>query len=81
MTVNRAKFTRAKHWTLSLVAFAALGAVLLGGGGAVRAQGQVPGQKVAQVSDVRVGLHGERTRLVLDLDREVKFDIYEFIEG
>lgn len=34
----------------------------------------------AQVSDVRVGLHGERTRIVLDLDREVKFDVFTLPE-
>jgi len=34
----------------------------------------------ARVSDVRVGLHGERTRIVLDLDREVKFDVFTLPE-
>ncbi|MCW8916878.1 MAG: N-acetylmuramoyl-L-alanine amidase, partial [Magnetovibrio sp.] len=32
--------------------------------------------KMATISDVRVGQHTEHTRIVLDLDREVKFDIF-----
>lgn len=33
-----------------------------------------------QVLDVRVGLHGARTRVVLDLDRAVKFDVFTLPE-
>lgn len=35
---------------------------------------------VPQVLDVRVGLHGARTRVVLDLDRAVKFDVFTLPE-
>lgn len=34
----------------------------------------------AKITDVRIGQHGERTRVVLDLDREVKFDIFTLPE-
>lgn len=34
----------------------------------------------AHVSDVRVGLHGERTRIVLDLDRGVDFNVFTLPE-
>jgi len=30
----------------------------------------------AQISDVRIGQHGERTRIVLDVDRELKFEVF-----
>ncbi|HEY9081120.1 N-acetylmuramoyl-L-alanine amidase [Magnetovibrio sp.] len=30
----------------------------------------------AQVSDVRIGQHGERTRIVLDVDRSLKFEVF-----
>lgn len=32
--------------------------------------------KTAQVSDVRIGQHGERTRIVLDVDRSLKFEVF-----
>lgn len=33
-----------------------------------------------QISDVRIGQHGQRTRIVLDLDRSVKFDVFTLPE-
>ncbi|PCI41821.1 MAG: N-acetylmuramoyl-L-alanine amidase [Rhodospirillaceae bacterium] len=41
------------------------------------------GESVAQtplISEVRVGLHGERTRVVLELDSSVKFDVFTLPE-
>ncbi|MBL4615331.1 MAG: N-acetylmuramoyl-L-alanine amidase [Magnetovibrio sp.] len=35
---------------------------------------------VAQIWDVRIGQHGERTRIVLDLDRKLKFDVFTLPE-
>lgn len=35
---------------------------------------------IAQAAEVRVGLHGDRTRIVLDFDREVKFDVFTLPE-
>ena len=68
--------TRGKTWLLALFALVALGFVQAAGVGAAQAQAQVQGGAQANVSAVRVGLHGERTRIVLDLDRAVKFDVF-----
>ncbi|WP_139134789.1 N-acetylmuramoyl-L-alanine amidase [Magnetovibrio blakemorei] len=38
------------------------------------AQNQI--QREAEISDVRIGQHGQRTRVVLDVDRELKFEIF-----
>ena len=41
------------------------------------AQSALGGQSAAaQISDVRIGQHGNRTRIVLDVDRELKFEVF-----
>ena len=42
----------------------------------VQAAQQASAAKSAQVSDVRIGQHGERTRIVLDVDRSLKFEVF-----
>lgn len=56
--------------------FIALLALFLGGlaGAPLAAEG------LPQAAEVRVGLHGDRTRIVLDFDREVKFDVFTLPE-
>lgn len=41
---------------------------------------QAAGAASVQVTDVRIGQHGTRTRLVLDLNRNVKFDVFTLPE-
>lgn len=60
-------------------AFVAL-VLALGAGGSVVAQEGGQGNAQAQVIDVRVGLDGGRTRIVLDLDRAVEFDVFTLPE-
>ena len=57
----------------------ALGLAVSAGGVAV-AQTDAQTAGAPQVSEVRVGLHGDRTRIVLDLDRAVKFDVFTLPE-
>lgn len=59
-----------KAWFLALLA------LFLGGltGAPLAAEG------LPQAAEVRVGLHGDRTRIVLDFDREVKFDVFTLPE-
>lgn len=40
------------------------------------ASAQNQNQREAEISDVRIGQHGQRTRVVLDVDRELKFEIF-----
>lgn len=60
-------------------AFVAL-LLALGAGTAALAQESSQAAAQAQVSEVRVGLHGDRTRIVLDLDRAVEFDVFTLPE-
>ncbi|MCR4377917.1 MAG: N-acetylmuramoyl-L-alanine amidase [Rhodospirillales bacterium] len=60
-------------------AFVAL-LLALGAGGLAVAQEGGQGNAQAQVIDVRVGLDGGRTRIVLDLDRAVEFDVFTLPE-
>ena len=64
-----------------VVAFLALVAVLFFSAAGHRAAAETAGKAgVAQVSEVRVGLHGDRTRIVLELDRAVEFDVFTLPE-
>jgi len=67
LTVNKRKFA-------SFVALLVFSAISL--------LGLSPGAFAAQpyVSDVRVGQHGDLTRIVLELDRAIKFDVFTLPE-
>lgn len=43
---------------------------------AQEASAQSQNQQGAEITDVRIGQHGTRTRVVLDVDRELKFEIF-----
>lgn len=64
-----------KAWISGLFALVAMAF----SGAAVPAGAQTVAQP-PHVSEVRVGLHGTRTRIVLDLDRAVKFDVFTLPE-
>lgn len=71
--------TRSKALILAVFALMTLGfavaTVPMTAAAQTAAQSRAP-----QVLDVRVGLHGARTRVVLDLDRAVKFDVFTLPE-
>ena len=60
-------------------AFGVLALALCAGGVAI-AQEAVRESTQAQIFEVRVGLHGNSTRIVLDLDRAVEFDVFTLPE-
>lgn len=73
---------RSKAGFLAFFALVTLAFAVCAGGVAVAQTGaQIGVQSGApHVSEVRVGLHGNRTRIVLDLDAQVKFDVFTLPE-
>lgn len=62
------------NWIILGLALLALG---LGGlTAALKPAQAASASATAQISDVRIGQHGQRTRIVLDLSRDVKFDVF-----
>jgi len=66
---------RPKAWITAIFALLAVGVVAR----AVPVDAKTA-VKTPHVSEVRVGLHGTRTRIVLDLDAPVKFDVFTLPE-
>ena len=63
-----------KRWLLKGLALFAL--VLMSAVASVYGPAWAAQSASAQVSDVRIGQHGERTRIVLDVDRSLKFEVF-----